>query len=304
MRFPIVIGLGLTSDEAALVRLWGAPHHLTVPDRVDPARLGTDFSFFEEGTERLLAEILEWCLPVLVVVGAEKTAPAAADIWQAGAAAVWQLPAPGKSILFPPALLPNAAKKAVIVSDDASMRSRLRQILRFAGIDARTDLRSAVDIAEVAAAGNLDLVLVDLDDGMVDHHLLFHRMRLTARERRLRVLAFKDFQKPGFDPRVFSAEIRPLTRRVFHPDEVCAVLAEAFFLHPHRTLVPDPRMQSLDDFLIGEETVLPGRPSDVFPALSVLLEHLAPAVPFFWAFDRARNSVRGAVLQGATIAGT
>lgn len=303
MQFPIVIGMGLTSDEAALIRLWGAPHEMTVVDRIDPAGIGSGFPFFENGSTRMLSELLDWCLPVLVIAGAAVGNDSISSMTNAGAAAVWKLPRPGKALLFPPVFLPEVKGHSIIAAGDPAVRSRLRQILRFAGLDARTDLRTAADIAEIVSTTEMDLVVVDLDDAALDHHLLFHRMRLTARERRLRVLAFKDFAKPGFDPRVFSAEIRPLTRRVFHPDEVTAVLAEAFFLYPQRTTIPDRRMQSLDDFLIGEEPVLPGRPADVFPALTGLMDVLAPAVPFFWALDQAKSAARGAVLQGGQHAG-
>ena len=295
---PVVAGFKLESGDEHLMEYWlGARPDLrrwTAGEILRPGELARGLNYFPHATLALIQEFAKWFVPVLVVSrakGEDRTRLREA-LLECGLAALWEPGAPGESLIFPE-LDPIRHPPVFIVGDDPRQVSLYRQILYFSGRDSRADFRTPTELIGAlfeskASARYPELLVVSLDTRAMDPLGLFHELRrfLRANPGRTadtRLLLTKDFSVPGLDLATVESTLRPLARRIFHPNEAIYVLLEAFHLpQPSTGNAPDSRPRDLDALLysadvrrlITKPPALPEKSVGAYPALRWLYEWL------------------------------
>lgn len=293
--FPILVGHGLREHELHLMEYWmktervgSVQYFESLPDT--PPTI-SKLSFFPQARLQEIKELMDWLVPVMLVCGSESPVPD--EFLDLGLAAIFKLPEVDQPIILPHLTLPPTQGSCFVISDSPLFRTRLRQVLRFAGKQARMDFNSVDDIAQILAAVDEwpHLILVDVDSKRVDVASLFYRLELILRERptmraRNQMLICKDFGLPGFDLVKFRSLLSPHAKRIFHPTEALLAIIESMLFYPTPewpATYPAPR--SIQEILYGESTGSlrpggnPGRTLP-FPFLDQSARAMRRAVPF------------------------
>ncbi len=309
---PVVAGFELDEAEQHLMAYWldghDPPCRRVTQQEILRGRGG--LMFLAAATLENLRELLEWNVPLLTVLGHATTAdaPVREDLRQSGAAALWQLPAPGELFATPPLTYPVRALAFLL--DDRQQRRRLyRQLLFFCGYDVRIDFQSSADMlallarldegdgadpgAAAAAAGREGfpaLLIIDLDSRRLDARAFFPALRRffedhPGRRRDCRVLITKDFRHTGTDLNLLAAHIRPLARRVFTPEEAVFALLEGLLYSAYAAPAHRPPFtpRDLRDLLLGDQVA----PVNEFPLPARADELHRRAQLFRWLYSTA-----------------
>lgn len=318
---PLVAAVSAGERDLALLEYWlGGEPDATRHTSVMPGLLDDRLHWFARASWNDVRELAGLYRPLLLVARADSEdarAECAERAYAAGAAAVWFLPQRSEPLLFP-SLAPIPARGFVhVIEDDATLRSIFRQLLYFAGYDARMDFRSSAealfaletaaseDAGASAAAGRVPFfTLVNLDSARVDAHGYFQGLSALLQRKpelkaRVRTLIVKDFDRPGLNLTAIESALRPHAKRIFHPSEAVLVLLEALFLYnasvarsmtglsgvaPERTPPPG---RSLDELLYSVRIRLRTEP-DVAPAsFAEQLARRARMQLFEWLYQRA-----------------
>ncbi len=335
-HYPAVAGYHLTESELQLLPYWLQRYPLQTHEQFSLSSITRGLNFFPNINWKELEEILDWQLPLLLVLGERNRADfnnLQQKLFQLGAGGVWLLPDPEDILLFPRLALPSRQGEVFFISDDSRLRKLFRQIFLFSGYDIRTDFRTADEIAsildEISHSEETDenwphLIVVDLDSHRVDLLSFFHSLRKIAHGKstlkpKTRLLVMKDFGKPGQDVTQIAPLIRPFTRRVFHPHEALHAAMEVFlFRHPEgrenkRDQSPrklsSPRLppgksptgyRTLEEFLFGHPAEIPFAPPRriLQEQDDILLSHRR-SLPFLWLYDflESEATKRGAILS-------
>lgn len=275
VELPLIAACGLSPAEHGLVDFWLSPF----ADRMrrwprgefQPGRLSRGLHYFPEADVSFCGELLQCYRPLLVLLGsqAQRRPETRDELFAAGVAACWAVPAPDAAgFAFP--LFPPRRKRAPVylIEDNPIYRSLLRQLLYFAGYDVRADQHSLAALEELVAiesegphsTGNADdatgsgladepgtrenpalapaMIIASLDTERLDIPAFFHRLDVYIQRyvnrhrpgRGPRILLTKDFQRPGLDVRTIEQSLRAHAARIFHPREALLVLLEALFL--------------------------------------------------------------------------
>lgn len=146
---PVVAGFELSAAELQLLTYWlGDRPGFRRVDKQEVLRGRGGLLFLAEAGEAQLQELLEWNLPLLIVVG--RTARSDREVFYermraAGAAAIWELKGPD-AILVPPPLDYETTGTAFLLDDRQTRRRRYRQALFYCGYDLRVDFRDSADL--------------------------------------------------------------------------------------------------------------------------------------------------------------
>ena len=295
---PVVAGFKLEDADEHLMEYWlGRRADLrrwTAGEILRPGELARGLNYFPHATLALIQKFAKWYVPVLVVSRAsgEDRSRLRKTLLECGLAALWEPGAPPESLVFPE-LDPVRRPPVFIVSDDSRQVSLYRQILYFSGRDSRADFRTPGELIAALFESKdseryPELLIVDLDTRAMDPLGLFHELRrfLRANPGRTsdtRLLLTKDFSVPGLDLATVESTLRPLARRIFHPNEAICVLLEAFHLpQPAAGSAPAFRPRDLDALLysadvrrlITKPPPLPQKSVGAFPALRWLYDWL------------------------------
>lgn len=246
--YPLVAGFGLNEAEQLLVEYWlgaaGDQLRRWPAGEIQPGRLHRGLNYYPISLESDRRELLQCYRPLLVLAGRDSDRKHVRDqLFQAGIAACWTVPAPGEPIIFPALPRPRRAGPVFLIEDDPVYRSLFRQMLYFAGYDVRADQHSLEILETPDALADLAspmpaLILASLDTARMDIPAFFHRLATFLKKhpgRGPRVMLTKDFGRPGLDVRTIEHAVRPHAARIFHPREAILALIEALFLSPHDT---------------------------------------------------------------------
>lgn len=267
--FPIIVGHGLEEYELHLLEYWieaegigSVQKHTSMPDSPpNMARLNV----FSRARLQDVRELLDWFVPVLLISGRDADIPKA--YLDLGVCAIHKLPASNGPILLPSLNLPALQGACFVISDSQVFRTQLRQVLRFAGRQARMDFSSVEDIAQVLAVIDEwpELILIDVDSERVDIVSLFYRLEKILRDRphlraKNQMLICKDFDLPGFDLVKLRPLLAPHAKRIFHPAEALLAIIESMLSFPgppaQDMFQPARNMQEI---LYGDDRGNPGR---------------------------------------------
>ncbi|MBI3395757.1 MAG: hypothetical protein HY042_07980 [Spirochaetia bacterium] len=303
-QFPVLVGFGLSVEDLRLVEALARTVPLRTVQGNDPRALASGLNLVEEGSISLLNDLAGWGLPVIVLAGAQAPAHLSSAVRQAGVAGFFQMPGPHDPVTFPPLELPPRTGSAILLVEDKPLRSMYRQVLCFAGYDARTDLMAPEDVTsavrDCGSRGQPCLAVIDVDMEGANIRLLLRQLRdlfaAVPQLRKTAVLVLKDFERPGFDPRLLSSDIRPLTRRVFHPEEGLLALLEGLVLPPL-----DLRLErdsvDLPQVLNQERSLLLESPAPAIRNVALASAAFSRALPFLWLYELASmDSRKGVVL--------
>lgn len=318
---PLVAALSADDRDLALLEYWlGGESDATRHTSVMPGLLDDRLHWFARASWKEVRELAGLYRPLLLVARANSPAARAEyaeRAFAAGAAALWFLPERSAPLLFP-SLAPIPARGFVhVIEDDATLRSVFRQLLYFAGYDARMDFRSSAEaLFALESAANEDagapagarrvpfFTLVNLDSARVDAHGYFQGLSALLQRKpelkpRVRTLIIKDFDRPGLNLTAIESALRPHAKRIFHPSEALLVLLEALFLYDSGAArsafgsagVASDRMaapgRSLDELLYSVRIRLRTEPDAAPASFAEQLARRARLQLFEWLYERA-----------------
>ncbi len=329
---PLVAAVAVGERDSALLEYWlGGEAEATRHTSVMPGLLDDRLHWFARASWNDVRELAGLYRPLLLVARADSPATraeCAERAFSVGAAALWFLPPRSAPLLFP-SLAPIPARGFVhVIEDDPVLRSIFRQLLYFAGYDARMDFRSSAEaLVALESAASDDgraaagpgrvpfFTLVNLDSARVDAHGYFQGLSALLQRKpelkaRVRTLIIKDFDRPGLNLTAIESALRPHAKRIFHPSEALLVLLEALFLYDPNPARPalgwvgpaperaPPPGRSLDELLYGARIRLRTQP-DVAPAsFAAQLARQARLQLFEWLYERAdADGGHGALLR-------
>ena len=263
MLYPVIVGLDLRAREAELVRLWLSQRPEFIQrDEVLPGELSRGLNYFPNPGMDTLRELLDWRLPLLAIVSADRQTRPRRELFSLGLTALYPLPDLNGPLLFPALELPATRGRVFLVSDNELYRKVYRGLFRFAGFDLRADFHDAQEIittlratkpvappnrnqgvnhSETNSEKNRDypeLIIVDLDSKGVDSLRFFHHLTELYREapalkEKTRCLVIGDFlNKPGKEVQDLGRRLRNHARRIFHPEEAVFIILEAYLSRP------------------------------------------------------------------------
>ncbi len=318
---PLVAAVSAGERDLALLEYWlGGESDATRHASVMPGLLDERLHWFPRASWTEVRELAGLYRPLLLVARADsptERAVCAERAFAAGAAAFWFLPERSAPHLFP-SLAPIPARGIVhVIEDDPTLRSIFRQLLYFAGYDARMDFRTSAEalFALEAAAGEDAtpsagpsrvpfFTLVNLDSSRVDAHGYFQGLSALLQRKpelkpRVRTLIIKDFDRPGLNLTAIESALRPHAKRIFHPSEALLVLLEALFLYepaaarsPHGLsgATPDrvmPNVRSLDELLYSVRIRLRTEADAPPRSFADTLARTSRMQLFEWLYERA-----------------
>lgn len=313
-RFPAVAGYRLAEKERHLAEFYLSSYPVVRRNALELAVPGTALSFYPSLNIREIGELVDWCLPVLVLSGVEPDKEERNNFLSAGIAAVFpMLSSPG--LHFAPELeLPADSGSVFVITDDPALRKLYRQILCFAGYDVRMDFHSSEEVMEILS-GSKDwphFILADLDCRTVDPLSFFTRLKSFLKTRsalrgRTRMLVTKDLSRPGLDP-LMASQLRPYARRIFHPQEALLALVECCLLFTpgaKSIIKPDlPAYRSLEEVLFGNVVDMNWQdPRRFFSSQDDLIRTARRALPFLWLPEHLKDESirRGAILTSEAV---
>lgn len=267
--YPLVLSLALPPAAARTARY--AIERLECYrsiDRIDAAAIAGPPAYLADASMDQVAESLAWNVPTVAIATPELGAPELQLLRNMGLAALWKIDQEQQGMVFPELALAWPQSQAILVEDDPSLRQMFRQILRFAGYDARSDFRNAAEIIQALESDlqqnstRSELAVLNLDSERCLAAEFFDRLRALYQRysqlrSRLRLVLMKDFSRPGLDLRMIQRLVQPYARRIFHPEEAALALLEGFFFY--EAAGPQSRSQaqgnrqpaSLDQLLFG-----------------------------------------------------
>ncbi len=301
-RFPIVLGLQLSSREQSLVHYWiGQEKNLHIHETLPSLdTLSFDLHFIVKGSEDNIISMIEYFLPMFVVLGEkykkqlsltnlkkEALCPYYDCFYQKSIMAIWS-PFARKNIVFPNYKLPESRGSILVYEKNKWLKNCYRQILLFSGYQLQNGPLEFTDLSAILREAderkiNIPYLVFNLQQSPQKrlefinfwHHFTQQHKELSEKTR---ILFTMDSRIPSIQMTYSYQSIRKICKRIFHPEELILFFLEGLLIPAQ--LQGDQSIK-VDDLL--EKMRFFTKPD----SQSV---HYPIALPFFWLYKRIADS--------------